>query len=326
MVICTYNESTFISDCVWSLLACDDPNFEVIVVDDGSSDDTPEVMQRFDHDARVRYIRQTNRGQAGAFNRGVAEARGELIGLADGDDFSYPHKLRMIRWWFDIFQLWDQRVILRHPLLRLADAPQVDASQRTPNYATMTGAAEFGSRDVMLLSSAEDTRAHVRCYGFWPYCGGVSSSTMITRALADAVFPLPEFTRHFGDLFPVLGGCLLGDLYATPLALGAYRIHGRNHSLTAGRQTVEFWEGIEAWLNERLARDGQDVRVDFFHSSQGVAYLVEQGQTWSALRSAGARAFQRRDRRSAKLAAKTAVLTLAQALGVLDRLLRTERF
>lgn len=325
MVICAYNEAEYVADAITSLLACRDPNLEIIVVDDGSCDDTATVMKSFASEPVVRYIAQANRGQAGAFNRGVAEAKGKLIGLADGDDFSFPHKLSRIRRWFDAFELWDRRVILRHPLVRFASTPIPDVASGNPSYSTLIGPADFGHRSLMRLTSAKDTQAHVARYGFWPFPGGVSSSTMMTRALVDAVFPLPEIARYCGDIFPILAGCLLGDLYATPMPLGAYRIHGQNHSLTAGRWPVEFWESTEQWLNQLLAQQGLDMRCDFFHSSQGVSYLAEKGQSLAALRHATGMAYKLRDRQSAKLVAKTSLLLAAQTLGLTERLLQVQR-
>ncbi len=326
MVLCSHNESAYIADAVWSLLACDDPNLEIVVVDDGSIDDTPAVMARFASYPNVRYLRQENRGQAAAFNTGVAAAQGDLIGLADGDDFSFPHRARTIRWLFDTHGLWNQPVLLRHPLMRFPHVPNITPDYRPPDYATLTGRAEFAGSELKCLSTAVETRAHIARYGFWPFPGGVSSGSILTRCLAERVFPLPEhLLRHCGDLFPVLSACVFGDVYATPLPLGGYRIHGGNHSLTAGRQSVAVWHGIEAWLNAQLEREGLPERVDFLHSPQGVSYLIEQGRAPEALRHATRRALQFGDQKSAKALARAALLAGIHRVGLFDWLARTGR-
>ena len=83
-VIPTYNRAHLIERAVDSVLAQTLPASEVIVVDDGSSDDTADVVGRYD--ARVRYVHQDNAGGAAARNLGVREARTEWVAFLDSDD------------------------------------------------------------------------------------------------------------------------------------------------------------------------------------------------------------------------------------------------
>lgn len=82
-----------------SILAQDFGDFELIVVDDGSNDATPEVLASYD-DARLRVARlETNQGIPVARNRGLELARGEYIALLDSDDHAYPQRLgRQVEW------------------------------------------------------------------------------------------------------------------------------------------------------------------------------------------------------------------------------------
>jgi len=86
-----------VADTLWAtmtaLLHQTHPAYEIIVVDDGSTDATPEIAARFACDPRVRVIRQANRGLAGARNSGIAAARGRYIGFCDADDLWLPEKL-----------------------------------------------------------------------------------------------------------------------------------------------------------------------------------------------------------------------------------------
>ncbi|WP_150913209.1 glycosyltransferase family 2 protein [Marinobacter halotolerans] len=96
VVIATYNMAQYLPDAVDSVLAQKDwDNLEVVIVDDGSADDTEDRMTRFSEDSRVRYIRTENRGQPKAKNRGIYEARGEFIAFCDADDIWQPDKLAM---------------------------------------------------------------------------------------------------------------------------------------------------------------------------------------------------------------------------------------
>lgn len=91
-VIPAYNSSSCIGDALTSILAQTLPVDEIIVVDDGSSDDTAEVAARY---PKTRVIRQKNAGQAAARNHGILEARGEWIALLDHDDRWVPEKTRV---------------------------------------------------------------------------------------------------------------------------------------------------------------------------------------------------------------------------------------
>jgi len=96
VVIPTYNRAGTIVRAVESVLNQDYPLVEVIVIDDGSKDDTPErVSKRFGEDQRVRYFRIPNSGVCGARNRGLKEVRGEFVAMLDSDDYWLPGKLSL---------------------------------------------------------------------------------------------------------------------------------------------------------------------------------------------------------------------------------------
>jgi len=91
VVIPTYNYGRFIAEAIESVLGQTVVPGEIVVVDDGSADDTGAVVQGFGD--RVRYVRQENRGVSEARNRGVAETTGELVAFLDADDTWEPTKL-----------------------------------------------------------------------------------------------------------------------------------------------------------------------------------------------------------------------------------------
>lgn len=84
VVIPVYNTEQFIAETIRSVLEQTYSDLEAIVVDDGSTDETPQIVASFGK--AVRYLRQDNSGQAVARNRGVSVARGEYIGFLDSDD------------------------------------------------------------------------------------------------------------------------------------------------------------------------------------------------------------------------------------------------
>jgi glycosyltransferase involved in cell wall biosynthesis len=93
VVIATYNYGRYLAGAVESALGQTFRDFEVIVVDDGSTDDTGEVIAPYLRDPRVRYERTDHVGQPAAKNNGIGLARGRLIAFLDADDVWLPEKL-----------------------------------------------------------------------------------------------------------------------------------------------------------------------------------------------------------------------------------------
>lgn len=91
VVIPTYNRKERVLDAIKSALAQGDANFEVIVVDDGSTDGTVEYLRALD--LPIRLVTKANGGASSARNAGVKEARGRYIALLDSDDLWLPGKL-----------------------------------------------------------------------------------------------------------------------------------------------------------------------------------------------------------------------------------------
>jgi len=94
VVIATYNRAGFLRETVDSVLAQRFQDFELIVVDDGSTDNTREVLAGYG--SRVRYLHQNNRGPSAARNFGVREARAPWIAVQDSDDISGPNHLEVL--------------------------------------------------------------------------------------------------------------------------------------------------------------------------------------------------------------------------------------
>jgi glycosyltransferase involved in cell wall biosynthesis len=97
VIIPTYNYAAYVGEAIESVLAQTVQDFQLIVVDDGSTDNTPEVLSSF-NDPRIEIVRTPNGGICAACNEGLARARGEFIGFLGADDRWRPQKLeRQIR-------------------------------------------------------------------------------------------------------------------------------------------------------------------------------------------------------------------------------------
>ncbi len=97
VIIPTYNRSLLIAKALTSVLEQTRPCDEVLVVDDGSSDDTAAIIRRIAGQSRVeiRYIRQENRGASAARNTGIVEARHDILCFLDSDDWWHRRKLEL---------------------------------------------------------------------------------------------------------------------------------------------------------------------------------------------------------------------------------------
>jgi glycosyltransferase involved in cell wall biosynthesis len=92
IIIPLYNKAPYVRRALDSIVAQTLPDFEVIVIDDGSTDDGAAIVAGYP-DARCRLIRQANAGPGAARNRGIAEARGEFVAFLDADDEWLPDYL-----------------------------------------------------------------------------------------------------------------------------------------------------------------------------------------------------------------------------------------
>lgn len=93
----TYNHEKFIGECIESVLAQTYPHWEQIIIDDGSTDRTEEIIAQY-NDERIKYIKQDNIGiwrLSETYNRALEISQGELIAILEGDDFWPPDKLEM---------------------------------------------------------------------------------------------------------------------------------------------------------------------------------------------------------------------------------------
>jgi glycosyltransferase involved in cell wall biosynthesis len=139
VVLPTYNRGYIIRDALASALQQSYTNFEILVIDDGSSDNTKEVVQEFGRD-KVQYIKHDwNRGCSAAYNTGIAAAKGELIAFLDSDDVWSPDYLEKLVGFLD-----------RHPEADVAfcDTKIVSETFTVPSLAALLGGFSRMLRDV----------------------------------------------------------------------------------------------------------------------------------------------------------------------------------
>jgi glycosyltransferase involved in cell wall biosynthesis len=125
VIIPTYNRGWILTEAIDSVLAQDYEDYELIVVDDGSTDNTREILDDYGQDIMV--LRQANKGVSAARNRGIAEAGGQLVAFLDSDDLWLPRKLsRQV----DFFKLNPAAVINQTEEIWIRNGARVNPKDR----------------------------------------------------------------------------------------------------------------------------------------------------------------------------------------------------
>ncbi len=181
VVIPVYNKEGFIGDTLRSVLAQTVSDFEIVVVNDGSTDGSKQIIEQF-NDARVRYIEQPNQGVSAARNKGIAEAKGHYVALLDADDYWQPTYLEEHERLIGLFP--EERVfavnseyrkgtktIAKHYSIPMGKSPVVvdffEASYRSSIVCSSTTVlhtsvfSEIGNYDTA-IDSGEDTDFFIR--------------------------------------------------------------------------------------------------------------------------------------------------------------------
>lgn len=98
IIVPVYNTGRYLAKCIDSVLAQTYEDFELILVDDGSTDNSPEICDRYaEKDSRVRVLHQKNQGQSVARNRAIEQMRGQWVLFIDSDDWVHPQMLERLR-------------------------------------------------------------------------------------------------------------------------------------------------------------------------------------------------------------------------------------
>ncbi|MGC1620307.1 MAG: glycosyltransferase [Candidatus Acidiferrum sp.] len=232
VLIDTYNYGEYVEEAIESALAQGIPREqrEILVVDDGSTDDTAERLKKYGDS--IRYIRKTNGGQASAFNLGFAEARGEIIATLDADDVWLPDKLQRV---CEIFE--------KNP-----DAGMV--YHRT--YWWRAGEQATGDRYFVEVSGSvpENLVSLLR------YPMIATSCLAFRRSALNLLLPVPETLRSQADAYLTALIIFVAPVAALPELLAKYRLHGANLFQAAegeaGRDRIEHRMAMRAALSKEI--------------------------------------------------------------------------
>jgi glycosyl transferase family 2 len=241
VLIDTYNHERFIEKAIHSVLEQDFPvaDREIIVVDDGSTDRTAQIVQRFER--RVRYIRKENGGQASAFNIGVPECRGEIIAFLDGDDYWLPGKLSRVA---EVLEKNSAVGFVGHAIKESLP----DGQER------ISAPAQDEKFRIQSVESARLFRLRKNFLG---------TSRMTMRAeIARRILPVPESLVFEADEYLFTLAAAMSEVVILREALTCYVIHGSNLYVSAGtgtaglRRKQQVMAALASCLQEALRVQG----------------------------------------------------------------------
>ena len=212
ILINNYNYERFLSDAIESALEQTYKNIEIIVVDDGSTDKSLEIIQNYGN--KITPILKKNGGQASAFNAGFAHSQGEIICFLDADDTFIPEKIAKI---VNIFQSHEQVGWCFHPLKLvngdLSDSPY----SQSPAYTGESGVYDIRSNIKQGQLS-----------GTLPFAGTATSGLCFRRSLLQEILPMPESIRITSDDYLKYSAFGRGQGFVLLEELAWQRIHGDN--------------------------------------------------------------------------------------------------
>jgi len=268
ILINNYNYAAFLGAAIDSALTQTYPKVEVIVVDDGSTDGSRDVIASYGD--RVVGVFKTNGGQGSAFNAGVATSRGDILCFLDADDFFHSDKVSLIVDEFRHRGLNSRPMMMHHLLTPIgAEGERLQKSARGVTHASPLNRYSFAQQ-----------------HRFVWYEAGPTTTISINRALAKRLFPIPErYVRISGDDFIVCGASLIGEIYSIDKNLGSYRIHGNNNWHESNqKKSPEFIETLETYLNQKLVENGKSPVIAFDDSIFAWSRFIDE-RRWVKLGS-----------------------------------------
>jgi glycosyltransferase involved in cell wall biosynthesis len=216
IIVNNFNYGRFIGEAIDSALAQTHPRCEVVVVDDGSTDDSRAVIERYG--SRVLPLFQANGGQGAAMNAGFARARGEVVLFLDSDDVLEP-------------QAVERALALFGPGVdRVQFALQLVDENGAPN------GGQYPARGAKLeIGRLADRIARAPIANTPPTSGNAFS-----RGVLEKILPMPEAEwRICADSYLLVVSALYGAVAATDEPLARYRVHRKNNWSATGVPTPE---------------------------------------------------------------------------------------
>ncbi|MBW4551600.1 MAG: glycosyltransferase [Aphanocapsa sp. GSE-SYN-MK-11-07L] len=264
VIIDNYNYSRFLPYAIDSVFSQTYQNFELIIVDDGSTDHSNQIINSYcqnqKYHNRIIPIFQENSGQGGACNAGFDHARGEIICFLDADDYYHPKKLEKVVQSFFSHPNWIQ---VAHCWISVN-------SEGMPIGRSTSNVLSQGNVQSLLLKWGK-------------YASGITSALAYRRQALELVMPVPA--RSIVDSYLNASVPFYGEVGCINQPLMYYRMHGKNMQAYNSNMhyLVNERREIAKVINQSAEKVGVLQRFDLKNDVDFRAYrIVEVGQaTWA---------------------------------------------
>nr|WP_315190050.1 glycosyltransferase family A protein [uncultured Albidiferax sp.] len=249
VIIPNFNYAEFLGQAIDSALAIDWPHIQVIVVDDGSTDGSRDLIAGYA--GRITSLLQANAGQFEAYNAGYKLADGDVVIFLDSDDLLDREVMR------EIAAVWRTGISKVQFRLRTVDGAAHPLGNTIPQFQG--------------TPSPEDIRHWATLTTTYPTPPG--SGNAYAPAYLDKIFPLDEACGRPGDSICIAAAPFLGDVVTIPAALGCYRVHGRNDGAASKLDAKQFHLHVvrarqrQTYTQQVAKRVGIEIQDDAINNS-----------------------------------------------------------
>jgi glycosyltransferase involved in cell wall biosynthesis len=238
VLIPNYNYGRFVGLALQSLQQQSYDNFEALVCDDGSTDNSLEVTQEFAReDSRIKLLPRENRGFASAVNTAYENSKGQVIALLDADDMFRQEKLQRV---LEAFRSNPRSGLCVHPLLPVSATAQVLGPPSRPDM-------DRGWIAPWVLKR-----------GGWSILPSTSALSF-RREVTSELFPIPLEIRRFVDYYLSRTAQFLTEVAVTPEPLTQYRIHGSSMSGVSSAAARSAWNSMDPRVLQQYVEDFEEV-------------------------------------------------------------------
>ncbi|MBW4630304.1 MAG: glycosyltransferase [Brasilonema octagenarum HA4186-MV1] len=209
VLIANYNYARYISETLESVLCQTYPNYEIIVCDDGSTDNSCEVIENYTQkDSRIKLVRKPNGGVATALNAAYRESKGQIICLLDADDVWIDNKLQKT---LEVFRSDPQCGFAIHNVIQI----DFQGNFIKPTAMFQRLASGWLGPSALVNGGLVDNIPP-------------ASALSVRREVAELIFPLNEAFKRNADSLIFRFAPLITAIGAAPEVLSKFRLHGAN--------------------------------------------------------------------------------------------------
>ncbi|KYC35921.1 glycosyl transferase [Scytonema hofmannii PCC 7110] len=253
IIISNYNYAKYLPAAVESVITQTHKNTEIIIVDDGSKDNSPEVILQLaqKYPGKIKAIFQENQGQGAAFNTGFEATSGDIVAFLDADDTWKPNKLEQV------IKAFSQLDVVG--VMHLLD--NVDSEGKLIPNSSVVGRVMDDDLAKVIVETGN------------AWCFPPTSGLAYRRSILTKIFPIDSVKWRL-----CVDGCLiyctafLGKIKTLNEVLGSYRLHGNNNFIQAKVElSMDGQTGIRMtnqYINTFLEQIGHQARVDLSRNLQ----------------------------------------------------------